>query len=188
MDTFFVQSEIQVHFQVVGSSSIIPLKLVSVTYALTFCIVLLCTSQNRFPSSMFPLVLQDAEECDKAGSVATCQAVIRAVIGIGIEEEDRKHTWMEDSDSVSNVICFLFFLHRPLLDPNSLRGTSHSHLAAEFYRCLSVMFQCVSHGALECARAIYAHSLQVFPSKKSVWLRAAYFEKNHGTRWPALLL
>ncbi|PWA31670.1 hypothetical protein CCH79_00006719 [Gambusia affinis] len=84
--------------------------------------------------------IQDAEECDKAGSVATCQAVIRAVIGIGIEEEDRKHTWMEDADS------------------------------------------CVAHGALECARAIYAHALQVFPSKKSVWLRAAYFEKNHGTR------
>ena len=46
------------------------------------------------------------------------------------------------------------------------------------------MFQCVAHGALECARAIYAHALQVFPSKKSVWLRAAYFEKNNGTRWP----
>lgn len=49
------------------------------------------------------------------------------------------------------------------------------------------MFQCVAHGALECARAIYAHALQVFPSKKSVWLRAAYFEKNHGTRWPDLV-
>lgn len=47
-----------------------------------------------------------------------------------------------------------------------------------------VVLQCVAHGALECARAIYAHALQVFPSKKSVWLRAAYFEKNHGTRWP----
>lgn len=47
---------------------------------------------------------QDAEECDKAGSVATCQAVMRAVIGIGIEEEDRKHTWMEDADSVSLVL------------------------------------------------------------------------------------
>lgn len=46
-------------------------------------------------------LLQDAEECDRAGSVATCQAVMRAVIGIGIEEEDRKHTWMEDADSVS---------------------------------------------------------------------------------------
>ncbi|MBN3292960.1 PRP6 factor, partial [Polypterus senegalus] len=84
--------------------------------------------------------IQDAEECDKAGSVATCQAIIRAVIGIGIEEEDCKHTWMEDAES------------------------------------------CIAHGAVECARAIYAHSLQVFPSKKSVWLRAAYFEKNHGTR------
>ena len=24
--------------------------------------------------------------------------------------------------------------------------------------------------------------LKVFPNKKNVWLRAAYFEKNHGTR------
>ena len=24
----------------------------------------------------------------------------RAVIGIGVEEEDRKHTWMEDAESV----------------------------------------------------------------------------------------
>ncbi len=46
-------------------------------------------------------VSQDAEECDKAGSVVTCQSVIRAVIGIGIEEEDCKHTWMEDADSVN---------------------------------------------------------------------------------------
>ncbi|NWT66508.1 PRP6 factor, partial [Prunella himalayana] len=69
--------------------------------------------------------IQDAEECDKAGSVATCQAIMRAVIGIGIEEEDQKHTWMEDAD------------------------------------------RCVAHDALECARAIYAYALQVFPSKKS---------------------
>lgn len=52
-------------------------------------------------------LLQDAEECDRAGSVATCQAVMRAVIGIGIEEEDRKHTWMEDADSVSLLACLL---------------------------------------------------------------------------------
>lgn len=53
---------------------------------------------------------QDAEECDKAGSVATCQAIMRAVIGIGIEEEDRKHTWMEDADSVRPaVLLWAFF-------------------------------------------------------------------------------
>lgn len=43
-------------------------------------------------------------------------------------------------------------------------------------------FQCASKGAYDCARAVYAHALQIFPSKKSIWLRAAYFEKNHGTR------
>ncbi|KAF2977317.1 hypothetical protein EK904_003285, partial [Melospiza melodia maxima] len=51
--------------------------------------------------SILALAFQDAEECDKAGSVATCQAIMRAVIGIGIEEEDRKHTWMEDADSAN---------------------------------------------------------------------------------------
>lgn len=67
---------------------------------------------------MFLLVLQDAEECDKAGSVATCQAVIRAVIGIGIEEEDRKHTWMEDADSVSTDISV--FLYTETLTPRGV--------------------------------------------------------------------
>ncbi|XP_023221900.1 pre-mRNA-processing factor 6-like [Centruroides sculpturatus] len=84
--------------------------------------------------------LKDGIECEKAGSVLTCQAIIRTVIGIGVEDEDRKHAWMEDADA------------------------------------------CASQGAFECSRAIYAHALSVFPSKKSIWLRAAYFEKNHGTR------
>lgn len=57
-----------------------------------------------------PPPLQDAEECDKAGSVATCQAVIRAVIGIGIEEEDCKHTWMEDAESVSMMTFHPFLI------------------------------------------------------------------------------
>ncbi len=35
---------------------------------------------------------------------------------------------------------------------------------------------------MECARAIYAHALSEFASKKSIWMRAAYFEKDHGTR------
>lgn len=58
----------------------------------------------------FVILSQDAEECDKAGSVATCQAVIRAVIGIGIEEEDCKHTWMEDADSVNISSSYAYIL------------------------------------------------------------------------------
>jgi len=39
----------------------------------------------------------------------------------------------------------------------------------------------VARSCYECARAIYAHALGVFPTKKSVWVRAAQHEKNHGT-------
>ncbi|XP_066910794.1 pre-mRNA-processing factor 6-like [Clytia hemisphaerica] len=86
------------------------------------------------------LWIVDAEEADKAGATYTAQAIIRTVIGIGVEDEDRKHTWIEDAES------------------------------------------CAVHSAYECARAIYAYALKTFPNKKSIWLRASYFEKNHGTR------
>ena len=50
------------------------------------------------------------------------------------------------------------------------------------------IFQCATHSAVECARAIYAFALAEFPSKKSIWLRAAYFEKNHGSRYDLFVL
>jgi pre-mRNA-processing factor 6 len=36
-------------------------------------------------------------------------------------------------------------------------------------------------GFIECARGIYAYTIQVFPTKKAVWRAAADFEKEHGT-------
>jgi len=41
---------------------------------------------------------------------------------------------------------------------------------------------CISQEAFDCARAIFGHALAIFPKRKSIWLRAAYFEKKHGTR------
>ena len=84
--------------------------------------------------------MKDGMECEKAGSILTCQAIIKAVIGVGVDEEDRRDTWMEDADS------------------------------------------CINQKAFECARAIFAQALEEFPNKKSIWMRAAYFEKNHGSR------
>lgn len=40
----------------------------------------------------------------------------------------------------------------------------------------------MAKGFIETARAIFAHALAVFPQKKSIWIRAAFLEKNHGTR------
>lgn len=47
--------------------------------------------------------IQDAEDCEKAGSTVTCKAIIKCVIGTGIEEEDRIRTWMDDADAVSRL-------------------------------------------------------------------------------------
>lgn len=84
--------------------------------------------------------MKDAEDAEKAGSTATCKAIIHHIIAIGVDEEDKKRTWMDDAE-VAAV-----------------------------------------HGAIECARAIFAEALSVFPSKKSIWYNAAGFEKDHGTR------
>ncbi len=40
---------------------------------------------------------------------------------------------------------------------------------------------CITQKAYECARAIFSHALAHFPTKKSIWLRAAFFEKAHGS-------
>jgi len=40
----------------------------------------------------------------------------------------------------------------------------------------------MNQNAFECARAVYGHALSVFPSKKSIWLRAAHLERLKGTR------
>ena len=42
--------------------------------------------------------MKEAESAERAGSVATCQAIISSTIGIGVEEEDKKRTWMADAD------------------------------------------------------------------------------------------
>ncbi|GFZ05692.1 pre-mRNA splicing factor-like protein [Actinidia rufa] len=42
--------------------------------------------------------MKEAEAAERAGSVATCQAIIHNTIGVGVEEEDRKRTWVADAE------------------------------------------------------------------------------------------
>jgi pre-mRNA-processing factor 6 len=39
-----------------------------------------------------------AEECEKAESPKTCACIIRTVIGMNIDKEDRKRTWLADAE------------------------------------------------------------------------------------------
>lgn len=40
--------------------------------------------------------ITEAEKCESEGAPLTCHAIIKATLGQGIEEEDRKSIWMED--------------------------------------------------------------------------------------------
>jgi pre-mRNA-processing factor 6 len=82
--------------------------------------------------------MKDAVEAERAACPLTCAAIIQAVIGIGVEDEDQKHTWTEDAEAF------------------------------------------VAQKAVECARAVYTHMLEVFSTKKSIWRLAADFEKRCG--------
>jgi pre-mRNA-processing factor 6 len=42
--------------------------------------------------------MKEAEAAERAGSVLTCQAIIKNTIGIGVEEEDRRRTWVADAE------------------------------------------------------------------------------------------
>ena len=46
------------------------------------------------------ILLQEAEAAERSqpAMTATCIACVKAVIDLGIEEEDRKRTWMADAD------------------------------------------------------------------------------------------
>ncbi|KAI5922737.1 pre-mRNA splicing factor [Camillea tinctor] len=41
---------------------------------------------------------------------------------------------------------------------------------------------CINRGMYETARAIYAYTLRVFPTSKTIWLAAADLERNHGSK------
>jgi hypothetical protein len=43
--------------------------------------------------------IREAEKCEENGSVATCQAIIKATIAQDVDEEARLDTWMEDAES-----------------------------------------------------------------------------------------
>ena len=48
--------------------------------------------------------LKEAVDAEKSGAVLTCQVIIKFVIGHGVEDEDRKHSWLEDADNFTSQV------------------------------------------------------------------------------------
>lgn len=43
--------------------------------------------------------IEEAEACEKDGGILTCQAIIKATLSMGIDDEDRKRVWLDDAES-----------------------------------------------------------------------------------------
>ncbi len=60
--------------------------------------------------------LKEAVDAEKSGAVLTCQAIIKFVIGHGVEDEDRKHSWLEDADNFTSQVKTTLLLYSETKD------------------------------------------------------------------------
>ena len=50
--------------------------------------------------------IEEAEKCEQDSGISTCQAIIKATLGMGIDEEDRKRVWLEDAENAKAKGCY----------------------------------------------------------------------------------
>ena len=111
------------------------------------------------------LWMADAQACDKSGHVQTCQAIVRAVIGIGVEDEDCLETWLEDAESF-------------------VKNEAYNAARAVYAHCLTafpsnedlweqVAFFEKEHGTRESLDAHLRKAVRYCPKAETLWLMAA---------------
>ncbi|KAG2204443.1 hypothetical protein INT47_005234 [Mucor saturninus] len=109
--------------------------------------------------------IEEAEKCEKNGSVLTCQAIVRATIGMGIEEEDRKSTWMEDAES-----CIA---HGAIETARAI----YAHALKEFPGKASIWQQAAylekSHGTPASVEELLQRAVKYCPQAEVLWLMGA---------------
>ena len=109
--------------------------------------------------------LQEAEAAEKADAKITCGAIIRNTIGIGVEDEDRKRTWLDDAEG-----C----LSRSSIE--SARAI-FAHALAEFPGKKSIWLRACAlekkHGAAESLEQMLAKAVKYCPQAEILWLMRA---------------
>ncbi|XP_053382294.1 pre-mRNA-processing factor 6-like [Mercenaria mercenaria] len=149
--------------------------------------------------------LKDAEDCEKAGSIHTCQAIIRSVIGIGVEEEDKKHTWMEDAESCASHGAYecarAIYAYALSVFPSKksiwLRAAYFEKNFGSRESLEALLQRAVAHcpkaevlwlmgakskwlaGDVPAARSILALAFQANPNSEEIWLAAVKLESEN---------
>jgi pre-mRNA-processing factor 6 len=109
--------------------------------------------------------LQEAEKCEQDGSPLTAQAIVKATIGIDVEEEDRKTVWLEDAERAEKGgfyecarAVFLVLLETFPTSPSVWRR------AGEFEK---------AHGSPQAVQDVLLKGTKHCPHAEVLWLMAA---------------
>lgn len=109
--------------------------------------------------------MKEAEAAERAGSVATCQAIIHNTIEVGVEEEDRKRTWVADAEECKK---------RGSIET---ARAIYAHALTVFLTKKSIWLKAAqlekSHGTRESLDALLRKAVTYIPHAEVLWLMGA---------------
>merc|ERR1719357_2137423 len=109
--------------------------------------------------------MKDAIDAEKGGSILTCQSIVMNIIDTGVEEEDRKDTWLEDAESATNQGAY------------ACARAIYAHALATFPTKKSIWLPAAyfekSHGTRESLEALLQKAVQQCPKAEILWLMGA---------------
>eukprot|EP00124_Ichthyophonus_hoferi_P000393 Ihof_evm3s14 gene=Ihof_evmTU3s14 len=158
--------------------------------------------------------IKSGEDCEHSGSILTAQSIIRAVISIGVEDQDRKHTWMEDADSCksnnAHECARAIYAHALSVMPDKksiwLRAAHHEKeqgtresleellgRAVKYCRQAEVMWLMLAKSKwiaedIEGARSTLASAFLSNPNSEQIWLAAVKLESENNENSRARIL
>ncbi|KDQ20970.1 hypothetical protein BOTBODRAFT_100573 [Botryobasidium botryosum FD-172 SS1] len=150
--------------------------------------------------------IAEAEKCENEGSLRTCEAIVKATIGMEVEEEDRESTWVGDVEAalgkgrIGTARAVLAYALRVFPDKKSLwrraadlekdhgtRDTLETILAQAVRYCpqaevLWLMFAKEKwlSGDVPGARSVLEQAFVANPESEQIWLAAVKLEAENG--------
>ncbi|CEP02575.1 unnamed protein product (mitochondrion) [Plasmodiophora brassicae] len=150
--------------------------------------------------------LREAEASEKSGSPLTCQAIVRATLGLGVEQQDRRATWTADAQAAlanGSVVTARAIMAQTLLaypskvdlwwDAAQLEKHHGTHESL-----MAVLHDAVKHvpesevlwlmtakeqwmaGDLDGARRTLDLAFEANPNSEEIWLAAVKMESENG--------
>ena len=109
--------------------------------------------------------IREAENAERNGAVVTCQSIIKETIGIGVEDEDRKRTWMDDAEARIANGCL------------ETARAIYAHALTVFPTKKSIWLRVAhlekNHGTKEALDSVLREATKSCPKSEVLWLMAA---------------